>query len=51
MHVCVGGGGVHVCMWVCVGVNKSLMLHCVQTRDKFPCMTCFSMDNKNLTLL
>ena len=29
---------VRVCVRACVCVNYSLMLHNVQTRDKFPCM-------------
>ena len=29
---------VYVCVCVCVCVNYSLMLHTVQTKDKFPCM-------------
>ena len=34
VRVCVCG----VCVCVCVCVNYSLMLHDVQTRDKFSCM-------------
>ena len=41
-----GGGCITVSVRLCECVNYSLMLHNVQTRDKFPCMILASTINR-----